>query len=589
MATWVLLEEKADIEGMGRALGVSETMAQVLVNRFIDTPKKAAEFLNPTFDLLHDAALIDNLQAGIDLVVGAVANSEKIAIYGDYDVDGVASTVILYKTLKNYGADVIYYIPQREEEGYGLNVKAVRALHGLGVDLIFTCDNGISSVNEVEEAKALGMKVLILDHHEPPAILPDADVIIDLKCADSSYPFPLLCAAGLSFRFAWAFYQHTGAEFANGREFLVFAMIATFCDIVDLRDENRVLAKNGLNVLNKNKKINKGLYALLCEKGVQDKPITEFEVGFILGPCINAAGRLGRADLAVDLFLSDDDEAVRLAAKELSQLNELRKEMTTEAVDKAKEILLADYSAQKQLDSVVVFYDYGIHESIAGIVAGRLKEIFFHPTIVLTKGDLGAKGSGRSIEGYNMFEELVKCQHLLERFGGHPMAAGLSLKEENISLLREELNKNCSLNKDDFVEKVAYDKILALEDATYQLATELLTLMPFGKGNRPPLFMTSNVCPESIVVLEEKNTILFNFNTEGSYRKIKGVCFGLVERFAESIAAVFDDYDCQKIMAGMLRNIPIMMDIVYSLEINEYNGNISVQMKIRDFFVRKGV
>ncbi|MDE6357472.1 MAG: DHH family phosphoesterase, partial [Eubacteriales bacterium] len=363
-------------------------------------------------------------------------------VYGDYDVDGVTSTVILYKGLKKIGADVIHYIPDREEEGYGLNKEAIDEIRNIGVSLILTCDNGIASIDEIKYIKEMKMDIIVLDHHEPryielengekEDIIPIADAIVNPKQKSCTYPFKALCAGGISYKFIKGFYEYIEVD-ENFDEYLTFASIATICDIVDLLDENRIIAKKGLEILNNNKKINKGLYEIIKLNNLEEKQIDEGDYGFKIGPCINASGRLESALKAVELFTEEDDKKIKILAEELIQLNNERKELTSKAVE---EILISVENSDYKNDKVLVIYNPELHESIAGIVAGRIKEKYYKPTFVITKSKDGAKGSGRSIPTYNMFEEMLKCQEFFTKFGGHKMAAGLSLKEENIDNFR---------------------------------------------------------------------------------------------------------------------------------------------------------
>ncbi len=592
MSKWIVKKESANIELMAETMKISQITAQVMVNRNIRTKNTATKYLNPNLSYLNPISRMKDISKAIEIVCKSINLKEKIVVYGDYDVDGVTSTTILYKALKKLGADVSFYIPHREHEGYGLNLKSIKNIIEAETDLLITCDNGISALEEIKQAKNSGMKVIVIDHHEPSFleneknikvdILPVADAIIDPKQSDCTYPFKSLCAGGLSYIFVKELYSYTNTPFAEEKEFLVLSMIATFCDIVDLQDDNRIIAKYGLHILNTNININKGLAALIKEKGYYEKQITEFVIGFIIGPCINATGRLEKATIAVDLLTTDNDEKATLLAKKLVELNEIRKNMTANATESSiANIMKLNYNESP----VIVLFDKNIHESIAGIVAGRIKDMFYKPTIVITDGEHCAKGSARSIEGYNIFEELYNCRHLFNRFGGHAMAAGLSIEKENIDILRETLNKTCTLTEDNFVEKIYVDDELSLDEVTYEEAFELTKMSPFGKGNKEPLFLSRSISPSELRVIEEKNTLIFTFLIPDSFRKLKGICFGQVENFKQQISLVYDEYECNKILNGILRNSNFKMDIIYSMEINEYNNNSSVQIRIRDFII----
>ncbi len=578
---------------MSKTIGVSEIVAQILVNRGIRTKNTVLSFLKPDLSQLQSYYLLKGLDGAIRCVMSAVARKERIAVYGDYDVDGVTSVCILYKALLKYGADCIYYIPHREEEGYGLNASAITRLKQMDIDLIITCDNGISALAEADLAKELGMKLIVLDHHEPGYIedangnrvnvLPKADFVIDPKQNKCAYRFKDLCAAGLSYRFAEALYAIAHMEFHERDEFLVLAALATVCDMAPLLDENRVIVKCGLDKLNKNKQINMGLYAIMAARGITEREITAFEVGFIIGPMLNASGRLEHASKAVELLLADNEHRANELAASLAALNEERKAMTTASADAIRSAL---EDSTETTDKVLVIYRHEVHESIVGIVAGRIKDTYNKPVILLTDGDgLGAdlvKGSARSIEGYNIFESLYAMRDLFERFGGHAMAAGVTLKRENIPTLKRRLNETCTLTEQDFVKVYRIDYALRLEMVTYELARELSALAPYGKDNPEPLFGIKGLKPTQLKFIEEKNTMILTFETIDA-RQVRAIGFGLNEKFRAEIAKLFDAYECEKILAGVLRTANFLMDMVFTIDVNEYNGSSYVQMKLKDF------
>lgn len=574
--SWVLRQNSADVALMAKTLRVSPISARVLANRGIRSKHEAIKFLNPAMKFLA-ADSMAGMREGVELIANAVRAGERIAVYGDYDADGVCSTVILYKALKNFGADVFFYIPRREEEGYGLAKAAVERLKEAETDVILCCDNGISALDEILLARNLGMKVVAIDHHEPVTVgseevLPLA-VVIDPKRKDCEYPYKMFCAAGLAYMFARELYSAMDREFdADGPELLVFAMIATFCDIVDLTGENRILAKNGLDALNANKRINLGLWRLIVNRGYEHKDLNEQSIGFVLGPCINAPGRLSHAGLAVELFLTADEAEADDKSARLAELNDERKEITAKAYARVMDNL-GDVP-----DRVLVVFDPGVHESVAGIVAGRVRERICRPTLILSRSGELVKGSGRSVEGYNMFEELSRCRDLFVKFGGHAMAAGFSLMEENIPALRERLNANCTR---DFEEILQLDQELGLSEVTYALARELRMLAPFGKENSSPLFGVKGVMPEQLRVIADKNTIIFTFMVDG--RRLKAVCFGMTEQFRERLESRYDIPTADRIFSGVIRGAGLTMDLAYAIDIDSYNGNQNVQMRVRDF------
>lgn len=587
----MLKQEAADIGLMSKVLGISDVMAQVMVNRGIRTRNTALEFLKPKPTAAE--CNMKDIQEGLDTVYNAVMSGKKIVVYGDYDADGVMSTVILFKALEGLGADVFYYIPQRSEEGYGLNKAAVQGMASMGAGLIIACDNGITAIAEAELCAELGMELIIIDHHSPafeessPSsseetprrdIIPRAAAVIDPKQKDCPYPFKHLCAAGLSYKFAKLLYDKMDSPLGDSDdEFKALASIATVCDIVDLCEENRVLVTEGLHIIN-NKSVNIGLDALLRAKGSLGRKIDTQTIGFILGPSINASGRLDHARYAVELFLSvSEDEASELA-NWLVKVNEERRRLTRDAFKTIDEEL-----CQQPLGKVVVVYAPNVHESIAGIVAGRIKDKHYRPSIVITDANEGAKGSARSIEGYNIFEELYKRKELFTRFGGHPMAAGLSLPHTNIDTLRYRLNSEFHLSDEALSPRTYYDADITLEQVSFSLATELAMLEPFGKGNRPPVFRTNGALPQEIRPIHDKDTIIITF--EVGRRRIKALCFGMIDKLIEQANTIYKPEDTKRLMRGFLPK-GFLLDMLYELEINEYRGSLSVQMRLRDFVVK---
>ena len=579
---WNLLTTDANIKLMSQVLGIKEITATVMANRGLRSKNTALAYLqaqmnqnnqnnsNNQMSVLDSQLGMKDAKKAFDRIIKGIRQRERIMIYGDYDADGVMSTVILYKALKACGADVYFYIPHREEEGYGLNIEAIRAIKEEEHDLLITCDNGISDLAEIAEAQNLGLDVIVIDHHEPgfvegpetetgpkikkQDVIPQAYAVIDPKQAACPYPFKEMCAAGLSFRLMESLYQYIGRDFSHlYNELLALAAFATICDIVDLVGENRAIVKHGLMVLNANKNLNGGLNQLITLRGYAEKPIDSFTVGFILGPCINATGRLESAEMSVQLLLSNNPVEQKKLAKTLISLNEERKDLTTSCVDRALKKI------EETNDKVIVLVDKETHESIAGIVAGKIKETVHHPTIVLTRGtDTGVlKGSGRSIESYNMFEALYAHRGLFIRFGGHAMAAGMTLKEENMEELKMALNKDCTLQDVDFQDIIHIDKELTPEDITLDLAKELEWLAPFGKGNRSPLFLTRNLKITALRIIDEKNTIIFGFGN------LKGIAFGLNDVFSGQAGDT--------------------IDLVHTVEANTFNGRTNVQIRVKDF------
>lgn len=564
---------------------VTPITLRVLINRGIDTKEKVNEFLNSSLKKLYNPYLMKDMDKAISIMVDAINNNEKIIVYGDYDADGVTSTAILYKAIKNCGGRVDYHIPHRENEGYGMSVSRIETIAEEGFDLIISCDNGISAIEEVKRAKELGLKVIITDHHELPfeeiegerrTVLPNSDALINPKQEDCNYPFKLLCGAGVAYKFSLALYNAMNMKNANTDELLELAAIGTICDVVDLKDENRIIAKTGLKILSNTK--NMGLKALKHIIDIKDE-VTCYNVGFNIGPCINATGRLETAQLSLDLLLCEDSgEALDIATK-IFNLNKERQDLTTESVEQ----VCADIEGTSLInDRVLVVYNKSIHESIAGIVAGRIKEKYGKPTFVLTEGKEMPKGSGRSIEEYNMFEEMIKCKEVLSKFGGHPMAAGLSIEEENISRFRELLNENCTLNEEDLAIKIRVDSPIKLSYVTEEVVQEFKLLEPFGKGNPSPILQANHVPVGDIKFLgSEQQHVKFRFNIDGTNNMMEGLYFNKRDEVIEILKLAYGD-DYSEYEAGYIKPKGLVLDILFQPDINEYMGRRSVQLKLKD-------
>lgn len=584
MAKWVLKRNKAYIEKIAEFFSVSTVTANIIANRGLGTVKDIEKYIYCRKEDMYDASVMADMDTALSCIENAVKDGRKIVVYGDYDVDGVMSTVILYKTLLHLGAQTDFYLPHRQKEGYGMNCEAVEELKREGFDVILACDNGIAAVNEIALAKELGMEVVVIDHHEPAFetlsdgskkdLLPNADAVADSKRTDCPYPFKKLCAAGMCYKFSGLLFKRFGKEFVYDDEFLAFAAIATVCDVVDMLDENRIIAKNGLALA---KEIpNKGMRALIRETNLEG-PINEYHAGFVLGPCINATGRLQSAELSVKLFIEEDEKKACAYAAELVRLNNERKLMTSKAVEEAVSTVEREGLFN---DRVLVIYCPNVHESIAGIVAGRVKETYYKPTIMITDSTDMAKGSGRSIEGYNMFEELFKCRELFYKFGGHPMAAGLSLEKENIAELRKRLNQNCALTQKDMTPVMRIESILDFKDITMECAKELEGLAPFGKENPVPLFASLGVKCRRISLMGRNRDMMKMVFTDKSGNSIDGVSFDGYEKFKEAIAHKFDSEACSSILRG--GNIEVEMDILYNISVNRFNGRENLQLNVRD-------
>lgn len=580
---WRLKVTKANIDTLAKEARVSKLVAKILSNRDIQDPEDIKKFMNASLEDLHDPFLMKDMDQGTDIILDAIDEGKKIIIYGDYDADGVTSTTILYKGLLKLDANVSYYIPDREAEGYGMSSDRINKLRAEGAEVILTCDNGISAVEEVNYAKELGFQVVITDHHELPFvdedgersyILPKADAIINPKRYDCEYPFKMLCGAGIAFKFMQALYMKLGIDEKEAYSFIEIAGIGTICDVVDLIDENRIIAKNSLKMISNT--TNLGLRALIEELDIKDKKIKSYNIGFMIGPCINATGRLDTAALSVELLTTNDVVRAGELAKILNELNKTRQEMTMKNVE---DIIHMVETSTYTHDKVLVIYKEDIHESIAGIVAGKIRERFNLPTIILTKGKEMPKGSGRSIDEYNLFEELIKCKDLLEKFGGHPMAAGLSIKEENIEKLRKRLNKNCMLTEYDITPKVRIDNRIPLSSINEELINELDYLEPFGKGNGSPLFAEKGIKIFEIKILgKNANTLRLGCLTNDN-QKIFAIGFNQVKEFIEMLQERYND----KYKRIIDNPNGLTLDLAFFPSINEFNGNRYRQLKIKDF------
>ena len=582
---WLIRSTSKDIRALAKSSGISEVVTKILINRGLDNEIDIKKFMRANIEDLYDPFLMKDMEKATGLIKLAIENNKKIVVYGDYDADGVTSTVIMYKALKHCGAQVEYYVPDREHEGYGVNSDRIRKLNKEGFEVILTCDNGIAAFEQVKLAKELGMTVIITDHHElsfeedgtgvRTFKIPTADAIINPKQKECQYPFKHLCGAGIAFKFVQALYKKIGINKECAEEFIEIAGIGTICDVVDLIDENRIIAKNALGMLTNTK--NLGLKCLKEILSINEKEIKSYHVGFQIGPCINATGRLETAALSVELLICEEENRAKELAKILFELNKKRQEMTTENVEEVIELI--QHSTFKN-DKVLVIYKDNIHESIAGIVAGRVREAFNVPTIILTKGKENPKGSARSIDEYNLFEELIKCEELLEKFGGHPMAAGLSIKEANIEKLRQKLNFICKLTDEDIKPKVRIDERMPLSKINYEIIEELELLEPFGKGNSSPLLAEKNIPILKIDILgKNANTLKIKCMMPGVNKTIDGVCFNRVEEFIEMLK---DRYG-EEHMGYLANPRGMKLDLIFSPQINEYNGRKSIQLKILEF------
>lgn len=573
---------------LAQDLGVSEVVAKLLVNRGIYNLDIANGFLDSSIDNLYNGLDMLGMSGAVELMKNSINNNEKILIVGDYDVDGVISTYILYIAISKCGGNVSFHIPDRIKEGYGINESIIRKASEDKVDIIITCDNGIAAIEQVKLAKKLGIKVIITDHHDVPFIeeneerkyvVPDADFVINPKQENCNYKFDKICGAGVAYKFIECLYKEFNIDKEELYDLLQYVAIATVCDVVDLISENRIIVKEGLKRINNTSNI--GLRALFKETGLEDKEITVYSLGFVIGPSINASGRLEQAEWALKMLLSDNEIEAKELAEKLNDLNKERQELTKEGLEEAIEIIEKNNMTK---DKVLVVYLEDVHESIAGIIAGRVREKYNLPTIILTKAHDGAKGSGRSIEEYNMFEELLKCKDLLGKFGGHPMAAGMSIPNENIDAFRNRLNEVTTLTDEDIIPKVSIDMGLLLSQINYELIDQISLLEPYGKANPKPTFgMKKLKVIEAKILGKNRNVLKLKLSDGRLY--IEGVYFGDIDNFENYIKDELGGIEYNKMLNGMVNNI--YLDIICMPDINEFNGNKKVQLVISNYRISK--
>lgn len=569
MEKWVVTAKKADFKAIGQQFGIDQVIARLIRNRDVVGEENIRKYLFGNVEDLASPWLLKDMDKAVEILQGKIKDQAKIRIIGDYDIDGVTSTYILLKGFTRIGANVDTYIPDRVADGYGIHDHLIQKALEDGIDTIVTCDNGIAASGEIRNAKDKGMTVIVTDHHEIPyketeegrqLILPPADAIINPKQPDCPYPENNLCGAVVAFKLVCALYEKFLIPKEELEDYLELAAIATVGDVMDLQGENRILVKEGLKRLPNTK--NKGLMELIRANGLEDAKITAYHVGFVLGPCINASGRLDTAARSLALLnAKTKDEAAR-AAGDLTALNESRKSLTERGKEQAIE--LVETTALKN-DRVLVIYLPDCHESLAGIIAGRIREKYHKPAIVLTKGENCVKGSGRSIEAYSMFEELIKCADLMIQFGGHPMAAGLSVKEENVELLRHQLNVNCTLTEEELRPKVTIDVPMPVSYITKKLVNQISLLEPFGKGNAKPLFAQKGLRVLDRRILGKNQNVLKLKLMDGSGSVMDGVYFGEARKFD----AFLQSRDS--------------ISITYYPEINVYQGRENLQIIIQNY------
>lgn len=527
---WVVSAKGADFKAIGEHFGIDPVIARIMRNRGLTDLDEMEYYLHGDEKDLIDPHLLKDVDLAAEIILKKVKEQKKIRIIGDYDIDGIQSTYILYCALKRIGAEADYVIPHRIRDGYGMNEHLVTQAAEVGIDTILTCDNGISAIDQIHLAKELGMTVVVTDHHEVPYIeengvrrekISEADAIVNPKQEACQYPFKKLCGAAVAWKLVQVLYEQAGIPVSEADRFIENAGFATVGDVMDLQGENRVLVKLGLKMLNQTQNI--GMKALILQSNRKLGEIRSGDIGFGLGPCLNATGRLETARIALKLLLCESEAEAAVLAQEAVDLNNSRKLLTEQAVEVAKQ-MIADGGYEN--DRVFVIFLPDCHESLAGIVAGRIREAYHRPTLVITRGEEGAKGSGRSIEGYSMFEELNKCADLLSSFGGHPMAAGFSLPEENIEAFRRRLNEVCTLTEEELQAKVVIDVPMPIGYITFPLIEQLKLLEPFGKGNDKPVFADRNLVIERLKIYGPTGRVVQLTLHSSSGAKVQAVYFG---------------------------------------------------------------
>lgn len=577
MSKWVYKNiKRPEFQTIAEQFNVHPAIIKILADRGIQGEEAVREYLEADISRVSDGSELTDMQRGVDIIYDAVQAGKYIRIMGDYDVDGVSSTYILYKGLTKLGAKCDKFIPHRITDGYGLHEPAIRDAYNAGVQVILTCDNGIAAANEIKLAKELGMTVVVTDHHEVPYetptesgecdgirhyIIPEADAVIDPKRPEDDGVFREICGAVVAWKFMWCLYRKFGKEDEfNNSDFLEVASLGTVCDVMELQHDNRAIVKEGLKKMQNTSNI--GLQALLEVLGLKDKALTSYDYGFKIGPCINAEGRLDTANEAFDLLVETDYQKALEKAAQMRDLNVERQELTKQGMEAAFKII----DAEMQNDKVLVVYLPEVHESIAGIIAGKVRERYCKPAFVLTKGDGDfLKGSGRSIDAYSMYNKMVEVKDLMLGFGGHPLAAGLSLKEENLEEFRKQLNARSGLTDADFISKVMIDVILPIDFLTQNFIEQLDILEPFGKGNEKPVFAQSNVkATRAEIIGKNKNVLKITFNSRNCK---SGVCFHDIETKEQLLNQNGKLYDFK---------------MLYYPTLNEWNGVTSIQANVQD-------
>lgn len=586
MERWFIAAKRADFDKIGAHFAISPVTARLMRNRDLTTLEEMERYLHGTLDDLYDPHLLKDAERAADILREKIGQGKKLRIVSDYDVDGVCANYILYRGLRRCGAQVDYKIPDRMEDGYGINEHIIERAHADGVDTIVTCDNGIAASTQIAYGNELGMTIVVTDHHDVPFRteedgsttyeLPPAAAVVNPKQADCAYPFSNICGAVVAYKFMQVLYEKCGISPAETEEFLEVAALATVCDVMPLVDENRILVREGLSRMQHTKIT--GLRALIEANGLSEKTLSSYHLGFVIGPCINASGRLSSAKEALELFLCEDAALAARKAEQLVALNAERKQMTADGVEAARQYL--EESGHSE-DKVLVAYLPDCHESIAGIIAGRIREIYNKPIFVITRTKEGLKGSGRSIETYHMFREMTKIKECFEKYGGHPMAAGLSMKTEMLEPFREKLNENATLTEEDFVRKVHIDVALPVSKLSEELIEEFSLLEPFGNGNEKPLFAQKSLSIQGVRMLGTTGHCLKLFLADATGRSVEAMYFGESALFLEELAAFCGEAEAERVRRGLSHSVH--MHVTYYPQINEWRGRKTLQIVLKNY------
>lgn len=586
MEKWVVSAKRADFKKIAEQFGIDQVTARIIRNREVVEEDEIEEYLHGNLKHFHNPRKMKDMEQAVSILQEKIHNRKKIRILGDYDIDGIQSVYILYSALKKCGAKVDYAIPDRITDGYGVNERLIQQAQEDGVDTLLTCDNGIAAEKEIALAKEIGMTVIVTDHHEVPYEeteegekifhIPGADAVVNPKQPDCPYPFKKLCGAAVALKLVQVLYEEMGFQPEEALKYIENAAFATVGDVMDLMGENRILVREGLKALNCTQ--NYGMRALAARNQIELGHIKAYHIGFVLGPCLNASGRLDTAKRALELLLAENEKLAAEYAGDLYDLNVSRKEMTEQGVEKAAEIVEQMGSDR---DKVLVIYLPDCHESLAGIIAGRIRERYHRPVFILTPSGEEVKGSGRSIEAYSMYEEMSKCKELFTKFGGHPMAAGLSLPKEHVELFGRRLNENTVLTEEDLQGKIVIDVPMPLDYITKSLIEEFGILEPFGKANEKPVFADKNIRILDLKILgKNKNVCRMMVQSQGG-AKMNAVYFGQTGVFLDFLKDKYGEQALRQTMEG--RDSGITISFLYYPEVNVYNGRESIQIIVKNY------